>query len=55
MITLARQSLKMLLSVPGSTRVRGEEQLARPVVAWVAEMGSAGGGKSDPVCNVGGA
>ena len=29
----------MLLSVPGSTRVRDGQQLARPVVAWVSEMG----------------
>ena len=41
--------------VPGAVRARGGQQLARPLVAWVAEMGSAGGGKSGPVCNVGSA
>lgn len=35
--------------------VGGGQPLAGPAVAWVAEMGSAGGGKSRLVCKVGGA
>lgn len=35
--------------------VGGRQPLAGPAVAWVAEMGSAGGGKSRLVCKVDGA
>ena len=37
----------------GAGPVRGGQPLAGPAVAWVAEMGSAGGGKPSLVCKVG--